>query len=523
MTLLAPVLTVVLMSALVPLASARTDSEVGAVVTRPEGLPGALPVPNANVILVVVDDADVSLLRFLPKTQALIADRGATFTHYYDSLSLCCPARTTILRGQYTHNTGIWGNLWPTGGFGRFHLKQERSTVATWLSDNHYQTALMGKYLNEYPDVPEAPHRGVDPSFIPPGWSDWAVPVKGRAYDEFGYKLNVNGQVDAEYRGQDDPDNYLVDTLSEMADGFVADHAAENYLLYLTPYAPHRPFVPAPRYEDDFPGLTYPKGPSFNEADVSDKPKWIAQLPQFGEKISARIDRIYRLRAQDMEGIDDLVQHLYEAVQASGQLDRTYFVFTSDNGLHMGEHRAYLGKNSPYEEDVRLPLWVSGPGISAGTTINAVVGDIDLAPTIAELTGSPAPRFVDGRSVVPLLTGQPVAWRQYLVLERAFDSGDDGEGVGRGGLLEPADPDPAEDSDLPAYAGLHSERFVYVEYDNASQTREFYDLSVDPSQLTNLLGPGSPGMTWEQQAALTEMVTVLAEQRSCSVNTVPCK
>jgi len=345
--------------------------------------------------------------------------------------------------------------------------------------------------------------------------------VAGNAYQEFNYKLNINGRVDARFRTRRDPANYLVDTLSAKADRYVAEHSADNYFLYVTPYAPHRPFVPAPRYRNDFRGLTYPRTPAFNETDVSDKPPWIAQLPPLKERLILRADRFYRLRAQDMEAVDDLVQHLYEAVAASGQLDRTYFIFTSDNGVHIGEHREFLGKNEPYETDVHLPLWISGPGIGAGTTISSVVGDVDLAPTIADLTGTPVPDFVDGHSVVPLLDGQATNWRKYLLLERSLTKKSDVSGDVRrtGGLLEPPDLD--SQAGRAGESGLHSDRFVYVEYD--APMREFYDLATDPYELTNLLGPGSPGLTPEQRAALNEMVTVLAQQRTCSSDTTPCR
>jgi len=476
---------------------------------------GSVLVPGSNVIFIAVDDADLSLMQYLPKTQALIADRGVTFTQYFDSLALCCPARTTYLRGQYSHNTGIWDNKWPAGGFGKFHLEGEQSTLATWLSANGYLTALMGKYLNEYPDVPESPEHGVEHTYVPAGWSEWVSPVEGRGASEFNYKLNINGVVDQEFRTRADPANYLVDTLSRMASRYVLDHSSDPYFLYVTPAAPHDPFVPAPRDRRDFVGLTYPQLPSFNEQDVSDKPSWIARRQRLTSTMIEQIDHDYRLRAQDMEAIDDLVQSIYDAVEASGQSERTYLIFTSDNGWHMGEHRLARGKETPYEEDVHLPLWISGPGIEAGTTVDEVVGDIDLAPTIAELTDTTTPDFVDGRSVLPLLQGEPTDWRRYLLLERASSSGGEiraarGD-VGTAGVRN-----------SPGYAGLHSNRFVYVAYDNTDRTREFYDLAVDPYELTNLLGPGSPGLTALQRAALDDMVKVVATERTCAVNRVPC-
>jgi arylsulfatase A-like enzyme len=489
-----------------------------------------------NVIFITLDDADLSLMQYLPKTKALIADQGATFTHYYDSLALCCSARATYLRGQYVHNNGIWSNSWPDGGFGKFHdLGEEDSTIATWMHDAQYQTSLMGKYLNEYPTIDEDPTKSVPKTYVPAGWTNWAVPVAGRAYNEFGYKLNINGVVDNNFRTDKDPANYLVDTTSRMADQYITDQAqaGNNYFLYVAPYAPHKPFTPAPRYKDDFPGLHYTQNPSFNEADVSDKPDYISGSSPLTTDYIKTINRDYRDRVRDMEGIDDLVENLYNTLQATGQLDNTYLIFTSDNGFHMGEHRLPEGKLTPYEEDLHLPLWIRGPGITPGTTIDNIVSDVDMAPTFAELTGATIPSFVDGHSLVPLLAGQQPTWRKYLLIERSLV--DDGGGNSPTGKYQATDVNEPSDnlpvgpngktiSQLyPAYYGLHSGRFVYVDYyDSGGVNKEFYDLQSDPYELQNLLGPGSPGLTQEQQDALTEMQAVLADQKACSYTTTPC-
>lgn len=487
-----------------------------------------------NVIFIVLDDADLSLMRYLPKTKAIIANNGASFTHYYDSLSLCCSARSTILRGQYVHNNGIWSNNWPDGGFGKFHDQgEENSTIATWLSAAQYQTSLMGKYLNEYPTVTEDPSKSVPLTYVPPGWSNWVSPVHGTAYKEFNYQFNINGVVDAQPRGRTNPANYMVDTISQMADQYVTDHASDSYFLYLAPYAPHSPYTPAPRYAKDYPKLTYPHKPSFNESDISDKPTFMASYPPLTSTYISQINADYRNRVRDMEGIDDLVQNLYNSLQASGQLDHTYLIFTSDNGLHMGEHRLPEGKLTAYEEDIHLPLWISGPGITPGTVIDNVVSDVDLAPTFAELTGATLPDFVDGHSLVPLLAGSQPAWRKYLLLERSDIAGGGGSQgstnvVSGSGILEPLDTQPAARQgtappDLPAFSGLVSSRFLYVDYYSSSGVnKEFYDLAADPYELQNLLGPGSPGLSADQQSALSEMQSVLADQKSCSPTTTPC-
>ena len=116
-----------------------------------------------------------------------------------------------------------------------------------------------------------------------------------------------------------------------------------------------------------------------------------------------------------------MVGKIVDTLTAAGKLNDTYIIFTSDNGYHLGQHRLPAGKNTPYEEDILVPFLVSGPAIRPGSHINGLTGNIDIAPTIAELAGASVPSFIDGRSLVPFLFGQPVSqWRQAYLLQRAL-------------------------------------------------------------------------------------------------------
>ena len=152
----------------------------------------------------------------------------------------------------------------PLGGFEQFDkLQNETSTLATWLQQAGYRTALFGKYLNGYPD-PD--NRG----YVPPGWTDWLSPAKGSPYKEFNYTMNDNGKFENHGQGQND---YMTDVLSQKADDFIRASASDShpFFLYLATYAPHEPAVPAPPCESIF-QFDGAATPSFNEADVSDKP-----------------------------------------------------------------------------------------------------------------------------------------------------------------------------------------------------------------------------------------------------------
>jgi N-acetylglucosamine-6-sulfatase len=461
-----------------------------------------------NIVFIMVDDLDMSLMQYMPLTKQLVADKGATFENYFDNVALCCPARASILRGQYSHNTGVLDNHWPAGGYGVFHQADEASTIATWLRAAGYHTSLTGKYMNQYPTVVEDPTKGVDPSFVPPGWSNWASPIGGHPYSEYNYKLNVNGVVDATLR-----QDYMTYTISDLANRFI-NRQTGSYFAYVTTYAPHGPYTPAPADADYLPNLTYPHKLSFNEPNVSDKPE-LASLPLLTTDAISKIDTNYRKRVESVQAVDRMVQRLYNTVKAKGELDKTYFVFTSDNGYHMGEHRLPTGKNTVYEEDIHLPLYISGPGITAGSHISEMVGNVDLAPTFAQLAGATAPAFVDGRSLVPLLRGlHPLDWRKYYLIERGNT---ESNAALTSDLEEPADDVTTVGSNpREPFAAVRSNGYLYAEY--ADGTKEYYDLSADPYELRNLLrsSTSESTLTGTAQTTLPTLQTALTNLRSCT-------
>jgi arylsulfatase A-like enzyme len=434
-----------------------------------------------------------------------------TIRDFLINTPLCCPSRACILRGQYTHNHGVYSNTAPSGGFGRFYaLQDETSTLATWLQQAGYRTALIGKYLNGYP-FPE------DREYIPPGWTEWDSPVKGTPYKEFGFTLNQNGQQ-TDYRSRDD---YLTDVLARQADDFLRRAASDPqpFFLFLAPYAPHGPAVPAPRHAEAFPGLLAPRTGSFDEADVSDKPYSIASNPLLSQEQLDRIDELYRLRVQSMQAVDEMIAGLFATLQETGQLEDTYIIFTSDNGYHLGQHRLPAGKGTPYEEDILVPFIVRGPGVPAGQTLAGYpAGNVDIAPTIAELAGVVPPVFVDGRSMAPLLGTQPPAdWRKGYLIEYY---GSDPEAYAPADsliasknpdqLLEPPDLDQLDDlTPAPKFLALRTSQYLYAEYEGGF--RELYDLGQDPDELTNIASSADPDLLDQLSAWLKALATCSGE------------
>jgi N-acetylglucosamine-6-sulfatase len=442
------------------------------------------PAQRPNIVFVLTDDLAWNLVPYMPHVQALERS-GMTFTRYFVTDSLCCPSRSSILSGRFPHDTGVYSNTGLDGGFNVFHGRgEEGQTFATALQGAGYRTALMGKYLNGY--KPGAALGGTGP-YVPPGWSEWDV--AGNGYRGFDYKLNENGSVVRYGRG---PSDYLTDVIAGRGTSFIHDAAAAGapFMLELATFAPHAPFVPAPRDRAAFPGLAAPRSPAFGTANAN-PPRWLRGLPPLSPRQTARIDRDFRRRAESVQAIDDMIGRIEAELAADGVAQNTYIVFSSDNGLHMGEHRLMPGKLTAFDSDVRVPLIVAGPGVPAGQASSQLAENVDLAPTFAELGGTSMPSDVDGHSLAPLLAGaSPDSWRQAVLIEHRHPARD----------VNDPDLAPAHSGNPDTYEALRTADSLYVEYANGE--REYYDLRSDPFELVNIAGSLAPARLAALHAAL---------------------
>src|SRR5215213_2856297 len=341
-----------------------------------------------NIILLVLDDMRADDLAMMPAVQELLVAQGTSFTNFFATAPGCSPARASIFRGQYPHNHSVLRSDGKLGGFERFFtLGHEQSTVATWIQDAGYRTAIIGKYWNGSPA--EVSLVDVPAKYVAPVGDEWAG-VTREPY--LNLQIHENGRLTG-YKEQ-----YATDVLAAEVMTFVAE-TTQPFFLYFAPRAPHEPAQFAPRHATAFADVTAPRPPSFNEADVSDKPVWMQEIPVLTEKQIAEIDAYYVARLRTLLAVDEMVAALVESLRRAGTLDSTYILLTSDNGLHLGEHRIVQDKGSPYEESIRVPLVIRGPGVPAGQTISALVSQIDMAPTIAAWADAAVPDFVDGRSL----------------------------------------------------------------------------------------------------------------------------
>jgi N-acetylglucosamine-6-sulfatase len=415
-----------------------------------------------NFVFILADDMRNDDLKYMPKTRALLEEKGIRFANAYVSNPLCCPSRATIMRGQYAHNTGVWSNVPPDGGWQSYQSHgNEQDNVATRLHDAGYSTALLGKYLNHY-----------EGTAVPPGWDKWFATFTFEYYD---YDVNDNGTIRHFGKGERD---YHTDVLSRQTRRFIDATVARGmpFFAYVAPLAPHEPAIPAPRDEHVFDGERGPRLPSFNETDVSDKPPWVQQWPRLSADQTARIDYRHETRVESSQALDDLVEEVVSKLQDEGELDNTYVVFTSDNGWQEGEHRIPEGKTWAYEQNTHVPLLIRGPGIQAGSTTHKLTLNTDFFPTFTDLAGIQTPNYVDGRSLRSILKGNtPTTWRTAILLERR---------------------NPYPDHLQSLYAGRSfygirtSSGMKYIEY--SLGPRELYDLNTDPYELTNSYDATAP-------------------------------
>ncbi|MBF6611802.1 MAG: sulfatase [Chloroflexi bacterium] len=451
-----------------------------------------------NIVFILTDDLDASEVAYMPKLKSLLVDQGTTFSNFFVTDSLCCPSRSSIQRGQYVHNHGVLGNSPPTGGFQTFFARgNQDSTVGTWLKSAGYRTALMGKYLNGYPQTAAE-------NYVPPGWDEWDSPTDNQAYGEYNYKLNENGTV--KLYGSS-PQDYLTDVISGKAANFIQQAAGANtpFFMYLATYAPHQPATPAPRHANLFPDAKAPRTPDFNEQDVSDKPQFIQNLPLMTQSVIDTTDALYRKRLQSLQAVDDLIGNVVDTLKAQGKLDSTYIVFTSDNGFHLGQKRMPAGKQTAYDTDIRVPMIVRGPGVPAGRTSDLLTMEVDFAPTFAQLAGAAAPDFVDGRSLVPLLSNNPPqasSWRQGALIEHYAGSDEPFQSD-----FELQQQKKGSRTTIPTYQAVRTQNYTYVEYTTGE--RELYDLRSDPYELQNIYKSADPEL-------LKQLASMLDGLRKCS-------
>jgi N-acetylglucosamine-6-sulfatase len=418
------------------------------------------PGPRPSFVVVIADDMAYGLFgparRFpflrLPNLERLTA-RGTSFDNAYVTTSLCSPSRASLLTGLYAHTHGVTRN----------EQVELSSSIATWpqlLQAAGYETAFVGKWhMNAQTDAPR------------PGFTYW-LSFRGQGVYE-NPLLNENGRA-VQRTG------YLTDLLTDHAVDWLRRPRTAPFALILSHKAPHNPAVPAPRHASMLPDAALPEPASFEDT-FADKPAWQRRYAVCGGVASAFTTcpdpqpavlapapwpaqdpgRLAYLRT--LLSLDESVGRVMAEVEAQGRASSTYFVFLSDNGLFLGEHR--IGdKRLAYEESLHVPLVVAGPGVAAAS-VEPMVLNLDLAPTLLELAGVAVPASMQGLSFAPILRGGRAELRDAFLYEYAND---------------PALPV------IPRILGMRTPNRKLVTYPDSPGEEEMYDLASDPHELKNL-------------------------------------
>jgi len=479
-----------------------------------------------NIVLIQADDLVRSDIRYMPNVQRFLTRGGTTFTNYNAPYPLCGPARASLLTGQLAHNNGVLSNFKANDG-GYYQLAQapgklnQSNSLGPWMHKAGYRTGFVGKFLNDYGTL--------DSTEIPPGWDSWQALVDQSTYDYYNYAMNLNGHLkyygdpdyakqqlalgtmaatkaptsfaefyqlfrDAfpvwDYFGWQRPADYTMDVNGKMANTFVQKSAKSRkpFFLYYAPPGPHaedtnhlqglrpNPAVdprPPKRYEHTFDNVKLPEPPDFNEADVSDKAANVRDLPLLSEAQIKTVTSSFRGRLGAARSIDDSVGKIVKSLKRAHELKNTVIIFNSDNGYLQGEHRLAASKFLPFENSLRIPLIMRGPGIKANKKINATALDVDIAPTIlaaAKAKAKPG-RMFDG---ISLLAG---AKRTKKLPYRDIP-------------METEKPlfkftTPLTQFDLPFY-GVKTSKYKYVHWSFGDI--ELYDMKKDPWELNNIAG-----------------------------------
>lgn len=465
------------------------------------GDPLAPPPPNVVVIRTDDQPAQTVTRRAMPNLHELLIDPGTSFTDHIVTTPLCCPSRATTLTGQYGHNNGVLVNDYAG-------LLDKDNVLPAWLQAAGYRTAHVGKFLNGYGSFAGSQRE------VAPGWDLWFSLFENKSY--YGWRASKNGKT-VSYGERDD--DHLTEVLNRRAVRWAKKlaKAPEPFFLQLDHFAPHGSTgrdrkclagpVPGPRDESRFAQAALPQPPSYNEPDVSDKPAFISGRAAISEEQTTNITRRWRCTLGALYTVDRGIRRLVRQVERQGELERTVFIFTSDNGYYFGEHRIARGKTEPYEENLRMPLVLRVPGAYLGgaaapVTSTAPAANLDLAPTILELARAQpcaAPevpgscRVMDGRSLLPLLDG-----RGGWPAEREL-------------LIELSDCQ---------YRGVRAAGQIYIEHGSGPlpttggcrpSEAEHYDLAADPYQLDNIYPAPRRTEAAELELELSERIAELSE------------
>jgi N-acetylglucosamine-6-sulfatase len=417
------------------------------------------PMSPPNVVFILIDDLRYDTFGYMdhpfvetPHIDAL-AKGGMQFTNAFVTTSLCSPSRASFLTGRYMHNHKVVDNA--------DRMKAGTVTFPQLLKQVNYETAFIGKW-----------HMGGSSDAARPGFNHW-VSFRGQGtYAPGNQTLNVDGK-------QVPRQKYMTDELSDYATDWLKKQSGDKpFMLYLSHKGVHGLYDPAPRHRDRYreakftPPLTIANTPE----NYAGKPMWVqdqrnswhgVEFPYYGRS-KQTVAEMYKHYCEMILSIDDSVGRVMETLRAQGTERETLVLFTSDGGHFWGEH-GLIDKRCAYEESMRIPLVAYCPSrIKAGTKCDALVANIDVAPTLLKLANVEIPEAIDGQSFASLLADPSAteSRRKTLLYEYYW---------------EPSFPQ------TPTIFALRSNQYKLIQYHGIWDTDELYDIANDPLEIRNLI------------------------------------
>ncbi len=454
-----------------------------------------------NIILILTDDHRYDAMGFMghpfletPNLDRLAKD-GVHFANAFVTTSLCSPSRASILTGLYAHNHHVVDNYNP--------VREDLTFFPQRMQDAGYETAFIGKW--HMGDVDD-PQRGFDHwvSFKGQGiyWPhDEGLKVKGRYVPQANRTgFNVNGER-VEQKG------YITDELTDYAMDWLNTRSTDKpYFLYLSHKAVHADFLPPNRYAFRYEDKEVPTPVTWiDEPDAfRDVPMWVKNQRnsrhgvEFAYYTNLDLANYYKRYCETILAVDDSVGRLLGWLDRTGDTEETAVLYLGDNGFLFGEH-GLIDKRCAYEESIRIPmLWHCPQLFGKGRVVEETVANIDVAPSLLALAGVTPPKFMDGRSFLPLAKGEEIAWNNELLYEYYWER---------------------NYPQTPTTHALRDERYKYIRYHGVWDTDELYDLQTDPQERINLIqDPAHAERIEKMNARLFEM---LEESQGTSLPLLP--
>ena len=316
---------------------------------------GAATTNRPNIVIFLTDDqrAAGSMVE-MPAVRRVFAQGGTRFPNGYVTTPMCAPSRSSILSGEYAHNTGVI-----TDNGSNF---DSRYTWERYLRQNGYYTGLIGKFLNDVPAA-DAPY----------------------------FSFRDSG------RNGTEPEQVTIARAVSRFFQAESSHPAKPWALVVATYSPHAPWTSMPTNPTPVPPFVPPyRPPSFQEADRTDKDISV-QKRSYSDQL---FEDQYHGQQLETQTADEEFANLWKTIQGHHQDGNLLSFFLSDNGYAWGDHGLW-GKGEPYIENSRVPFYVRWPGhFTAGAVDPRIAANIDIAPTIYQATGINPGYTVDGHSLL---------------------------------------------------------------------------------------------------------------------------